>query len=429
LLDQKGIEFDFFLLDDSSRLSERQRIDNWSHNQSTAVRIVRRSDRLGYKGGNINHWLARFGDPTVYPYVLLVDADEHVPPDFAYHLLKWLTSNNFAFAQACHVGTAELRTPFQRLLHPQVECVWLHQVPAWNFSGIPPMLGHGVLLRTDILKAVGGFPNVVSEDLAFTMLLAEKGLSGVVATKVIGQEAFPESYRAYWNRRRRWIQADTEIVRKLLRNLWKSRVGLIARLCLSVRELCLTIASCYWLLLVAATLMTFFSIDKKVVLSSFAWVLLLVLLVPALPALRIKRLSIKRRILYVCTVAFVGAAVSSLNPVASGLGLLGYHEFNPTGSRHDHTGTVFSLWRVWESLSGIFFFVGGILAGNWSLAAVGFAIGCSPLMRTRWEIVTLVGGSVIFWSLILFQIYIDADRGSVPIEHLLVLVGLTINLI
>ena len=422
LLDQEGIEFDVFVLDDSTEISEKKRIDDWA--VIRGIRVIRRSSRAGYKGGNVNYWLAHLGDPAVYPYVLLVDADEHIPVDFTQRLLECLTSGQYAFAQGCHLGTAELCTPFQVLLHPQVECEWLHQVPARNLSGTPPMLGHGVLLRTESLIAVGGFPNLVSEDLGLTILLAEKGLTGVIATNVIGREEFPRSYQVYWKQRRRWIQSDAEVVRKMLRKLWQSRVSWLARLDLSVRELRLPIVSAYWLLLFTVAVSGFLARTKNLVLPPLAWAFLPFLLVPALPALGIQRLSLMKRILYVCTATFVGAATSSLHPVASLQGLLGYRSFESTGSRHSPTGSLHFLF--WELFSGFVFFTGGLLANNWSLGAVGFAIGSSPLMRTRWETLTLAVGVIVFWMLILYQIHVDITNEFLPIEHVLVLVGLAI---
>lgn len=429
LLEQQGIEFDVFVLDDSTQVSERKRIDDWIRNQNNAVRVVRRSDRSGYKGGNVNHWLTRFGDPVIYPFLLILDADEHVPADFARRLLECITSGQYAFAQGCHLGIAELRTPFQALLHPQVECEWLHQVPAWNLFGISPMLGHGVLLRTQSLKAVGGFPDLVSEDLALTIVLAEKGLSGVIATDVIGYEEFPRSYRSYWKRRRRWILADAEVVRKMLRRLRQSHVGCLARLALSARELRLSTASAYWILLLTVAVSGFLVPVNNPVLSPFAWALLPFLLLPALPALTIKRLSFVRRALYVCTVTFVGAATSSLHPIASLQGFLGCRYFEPTGSRHNQAGITLSLFAFWELSSGGVFITSGILSSNWPLVAVGFAIGCSLFMRSRWETQTLAVGVSVFWILLPFQIYVDVSNGFLPIEHLLVLTGLAVNLI
>lgn len=429
LLAQVGITGEVFILDDSTQLAEQQAIDAWARAQDGVMRVVRRADRTGYKGGNINHWLASYGDPTVYPYVLLVDADEQLPPDFTQRLLATLTAGPYVFAQGCHLGTAELDTPFQALLHPQVECEWLHQVPARNLSRTPPMLGHGVLVHTASLQAVGGFPPFVSEDLALTLRWAVQGHAGIIAPHVMGYEAFPRDYCAYWRRRRRWIQADAEVVRKLLRLLWQQCPSWVACLDLSARELRLPLASAYWMLLVLLAVTGLCGARTHVMVAPAAWSLLPLLLVPALPALGSPRLRLTQRIFYLCTMTFVGAATSALHPLASWQGLTGQCAFEPTGSRQPQTGLGSGLWLWWEIGSGVLCIVGGLWAGNWALVAVGCAMGSSPGLRTRWETAALAVGSALFWLLVLSQIYVDISKGGLPIEHLLALVGLAILLL
>ena len=84
LLDQHGVRFDLYILDDSTDAELQAAVDAWARQQSRTVHVVRRSDRRGHKAGNLNHWLATCGDPARYRYALLVDADEHVPPDFRF---------------------------------------------------------------------------------------------------------------------------------------------------------------------------------------------------------------------------------------------------------------------------------------------------------------------------------------------------------
>lgn len=425
LLGQEGPECDLFILDDSTRTSVRKRIDDWVCGRNEAVRVVRRLGRSAYKGGNVNHWLDQVkGLAAQYRWALLADADEHLPRDFTHRLLGYLESGDHAFAQGCHLGTAELHTLFQALLHPEVECEWLYHVPARNL-GIPPMLGHGVLLRLESMMVVGGFPDLVSEDLALTILLARKGLTGIVAPDIVACEEFPRSYRAYWTRKRRWIQADAEIVRKMLGKLWQIPAGLLPRLDFAVRELRLLVMSAQWMLASTMAAVAIFGHEADVLLPPSAWLLLPCALIPALPALAIARLTPTRRILYVATQAFVGAATSSLHPIASVHGLLGKQHFEPTGGAPGHMRSGDSLpWSVWEAFSALLFIIGGFVGANLALVSVGFAVGCSPWMRTRWEGEVLVGGTMIFWWLMLTQVYVDLKNGSVPIDHIVVFLGL-----
>ena len=83
---------------------------------------------------------------------------------------------------------------------------------------------------------------------------------------------------------------------------------------------------------------------------------------------------------------------------------------------------------IWEVSSGLVLFLGGLTTMNLPLVALGTAIASSPLMRTKLENVTLIGGTCLFWSLIFTQVYIDASSQSVPIEHILAVVGITVTL-
>ena len=416
------------MLDDSSDSDEKTRVDVWAASHKD-VRIVRRSHRMGYKGGNINHWLENFGAPIQYPFVLVIDADETVPPDFTLGLLRRIASGNYSFVQGCHIGVAQIRTRFQAIFHLQVECEWFYQVPGMNILGSPPMLGHGVLIRTESLREVGGFPNVISEDLGLTILFAEKGLTGIVEPASVGLEEFPSSYEAYWKRRRRWIQADAEIVRRLLRKLWYAHIPWTARLTLVVREMRLPLASAYWFVLSVTALSGVLDVKTGYSMSPYGWALLIDLMGPSLPSLLVARLPILSRLRYVVAMPFLGLAASALHPPASVAGLLGRGHFMPTGSRITEGDTRLRFYSIWEIASGLLYLSGGLAGANYALVAVGFAVVFSPILRTCLGSKFLATGVAVFWGLLSFQIVLDVAQGSMPVEHLFALVGLTINLI
>lgn len=429
LLWQEGVDFDIFILDDSTRSAEHRRIEEWCRAQAKPITIVRRAHRTGFKSGNINHWLTHVGDAHVYPYMLVIDADEHIPSDFARALLHHLIASDRAFVQACHLGTATLTTRFQRSLHPQVMSEWLYQVPARNVVGIPPMLGHGALLRTESVQRAGGFPDLVSEDLALTLRLAEIGQRGIVAVDVVGYEGFPPTYVAYWKRRQRWIRADAELVRKMLATWWRSAVGWGGKIDLSLRELRLPVASLYWLLLMymAATSALGGWRESAEVLPASVWACFPLAVVPALPVLTSGRIGFRQRMRYLCVMPFVGAATIPLHPVATVQGVAGIRGFEPTGSPDGRKET--RWWSIWEALTACMLCIGGAQSANLLLIAIGFACGCSPLLRSHREDLVLVIGSYVFWVLLVYQAGIDVMCGVVPVAHPLALVGLALTLV
>lgn len=289
------------------------------------------------------------------------------------------------------------------------------------------MLGHGALLRTQSVIAAGGFPAFVSEDLALTILMTETAQTGCTVPGAVAGEEFPPSYRAYWQRKRRGIRADAEVVRVLGRRLLSGRVRRVARLDLAIRELRLPIAAVQWLLLSSIAVAGIHRGPDSASLPAGLWALLPCFLVPALPALGIGRLTAAERCRFIAARTFVGAATSALHPIALVLGLLGRQRFDPTGAGPlEGTGKRW-LWTLWELGSAALFVVGGVLGDNRCLAAVGLAVGCSPIMRSRLENSGLLLGASGFWVLVLTQIWADVDQGSTSAEHLLALVGLLVT--
>lgn len=425
LLHQEAIDFDFFILDDSTQTNERTRVDAWASRQSRSITVVRREDRKGYKGGNINNWLQKFGDPKTYPYILLVDADEHLTVRFTETLLRRIEHTNYAFVQAVHYATAELTTTFQKVLHMQVTVDQLYQMPAWNLVGIVPLIGHGVILKTDALKKVGGFPDVVSEDLALTIRLAEIGLYGYVVSDVVGYEVFPRDYKSYWRRRRRWVEADTEMLRKFLPTIWQSKIKLLAKWYFTVREFRLPLLSSYWILCAMISSLAIAGASTELILSPWWWLVAPIVLIPSAPALLLKTRPFLQRVLYMTTIPILGLAASNITIPAVLVGIKGKLRFDATGSRAIQKVNMVNGWVLWDLLSGALFLTGGVLSGNGILVAVGLAVFFSPLLRTRAALPLFMAMKLAFWILIMATVITDVSYGSVPLEHLLLVVGLS----
>lgn len=426
LLGQKGICFTLFILDDSTTPECRDAIDKCAAARPDIITVVRRQNRRGFKGGNLNHWLHNFADPKQYPFFLVVDADERLPPTFACNLLTTMSRGSWAFVQAAHSGRAETSSFLQKMCNLQVDCIWFYEVPARQVLGLAPSLGHGILFRTNAVLSVGGFPPVVSEDLALTIRLAQQGLFGLYAFDVVGYEAFPPSYSAYWRRRRRWIQADAEIVCKFLLALWRSKLPLAIRLDLILRETRLAIASLQWVLLALVSVLSVSSHQEQTTLPLVTHTVAVIWLMPILVSLFLQGPTVIQKTRFLFFAPFLGMATSAINPLASIAGLMGRAHFDPTGMRVGTTNPVYYL--LWETLSGAFFFMSGITSCNFTLAAAGLAVICSPLMRSKYEVPVLTAGALVFWTLIAAQIFVDAANGATSLLVVVALVGLTLTL-
>jgi cellulose synthase/poly-beta-1,6-N-acetylglucosamine synthase-like glycosyltransferase len=199
-----------YLLDDSSDADIRARIDHFAAKHRDRVRVVRRPIRTGMKAGNLNHALANFAKE---PYFAIVDADEVLPRDFLAKLAPRLEADpGCAFVQANHIAQTNNTTRLARDMGIGVDIHWRWYQPLRNRYGFVMFLGHGALLRRSSWEHVGGFPELVSEDLAYALALREKGYYGFFADDVVCIEEFPESVRAFRVRHAKWTRGTCEFL-------------------------------------------------------------------------------------------------------------------------------------------------------------------------------------------------------------------------
>jgi cellulose synthase/poly-beta-1,6-N-acetylglucosamine synthase-like glycosyltransferase len=197
-----------FLLDDSSSEHIRREVDAFHNQFQNRTTVVRRNSRDNFKAGNVNHALATCIDG--YDYVLLADADERLPPDFITTALEEF-SDGVGFVQAIHrCYVPNHASSFQRDFHWIIDAMWQYYQGYRNHFGLTSCLGHGVLIDTALLRKIGSFPPIVSEDLAFTMRAREAGHCGFFTDRTTAHEAFPQHVAAYRKRLFRWIKADFE---------------------------------------------------------------------------------------------------------------------------------------------------------------------------------------------------------------------------
>lgn len=210
-----------YILDDGSDPANRARIDEFAARYPECVRIVRRGDRKAYKAGNLNHAL---GGVAREPYFALVDADEILPPDFLKVLVpRLLAMPDCGFIQATHRCNPRTSSSLARDLGPGVDSHWRWYHPLRNEYGFVMLLGHGALVRRQAWVDAGGFPELVSEDLAFALRAREAGWRGRFAADVVCYEEFPESVRAFRVRHMKWTRGTCEFLARESRRLLRSR--------------------------------------------------------------------------------------------------------------------------------------------------------------------------------------------------------------
>jgi len=182
-----------FVLDDSTDPGKIAEVDAFAGRFPDKVTVVRRGTRDGYKAGNVNSALRNY--VKGYPYFALVDADGVIPPDFVAKLTPYFgLDERIAFVQGSHSPHPVQKSRFAQDLAEGILPLWTVYFPPKNKYGFVVFLGHGGIIRRDVWEQAGGFPEVVSEDLAFSTKIREMGYTGYFVPGVVSLEDFPESY-------------------------------------------------------------------------------------------------------------------------------------------------------------------------------------------------------------------------------------------
>jgi cellulose synthase/poly-beta-1,6-N-acetylglucosamine synthase-like glycosyltransferase len=252
-LAQEYPAFTLYVLDDSTDREYQRRIDRFAAEHPGRVRVVRRVDRAGFKAGNINHAMASVVQEPVFA---LVDADEILPPSFLSELVpRLLGKPDCGFVQANHRCNPASANPLQEAMGVGIDIHWRWYQPLRNRYGFVMLLGHGALIRRRCWEEVGGFPEIVSEDLAFAIRLRERGWRGQFAEDVICFEDFPESIRAFRIRHMKWTRGTCELLSREFGRLLRSRrISLVEKLDILFPTLSLPLALFYFLFIVNANL-------------------------------------------------------------------------------------------------------------------------------------------------------------------------------
>jgi cellulose synthase/poly-beta-1,6-N-acetylglucosamine synthase-like glycosyltransferase len=247
-----------YILDDSSDPAFRTMVDAFAERHRERVQVVRRADRRGFKAGNLNNGLTNVA--TTEPYFALVDADEILPEDFLRRTVPTLEADeSIGFVQCNHRSNPESTSPLAKYMGVGIDIHWRWYQPLRNRYGFVMLLGHGAVIRRECWQAAGGFPNLVSEDLAFALAVRKLGWRGYFEEDVVCFEDFPETVRAFRVRHMKWTRGTCEFLQKEMRSMLRSKeISLVEKCDILFPTLNLPLSLFYFL----------FVVDANIVLAS-----------------------------------------------------------------------------------------------------------------------------------------------------------------
>lgn len=189
---QQYPNYRLFILDDSADPDYQHRIDNFQANYADKVTVIRRKGREGFKAGNINHAMRQV--PREYEYFSISDADTLLPPDYIRNLFPYIADPKVAFVQAQLQSNQNTNTSFARYFAINTDIHFQHYAVTKNLYGFVMWYGHAALMRRDVYDLLGGFPEIATEDLAYSMIAKEHGFEGIYCDDVVCLEDFPPTY-------------------------------------------------------------------------------------------------------------------------------------------------------------------------------------------------------------------------------------------
>jgi cellulose synthase/poly-beta-1,6-N-acetylglucosamine synthase-like glycosyltransferase len=205
-----------YILDDSSSIESKIKVDEFASRYPALVKVIRRNNRHAYKAGNLNNALANMKEK----YFAIADADEILPVNFLSKTVAVMEAdNNCGFVQANHRANPNIKSKLGKALGVGIDIHWEWYQPLRNEYGFVMFLGHGALLRTECWEKIGGFPEIVSEDLGFAIRIRELGYRGYFQEDVICYEDFPETVRAFRVRHMKWTRGTSEFLSKEFKRL------------------------------------------------------------------------------------------------------------------------------------------------------------------------------------------------------------------
>lgn len=210
-----------YILDDSKDDLYKNQIDSFAAEFPNVVKVIRRSDRIGFKAGNMNNALKHHCKEK---YFAIADADEILPVDFLTKLVPDMESDpHCGFVQANHRANPNSQSALAKDMGIGIDLHWKWYQPLRNAFGFVMFLGHGALLRRKVWEEIGGFPDIVSEDLGFAIHAREAGYRGKFVEDVICYEDFPDTVRSFRVRHMKWTRGTSEFLHQKFSWLIKAK--------------------------------------------------------------------------------------------------------------------------------------------------------------------------------------------------------------
>ncbi len=211
-------EFKFYVCDDSKKPEYKKIVEHFVGEHPGKCKLIRRPTNSGFKAGNLNYAIEHH---VKEEWILLVDADQVLPPTYISDFVERLPDNDpeVAFIQAAQRSIVDGKngneggSQFQKALSPGISLYYFRDMDHRESCGFVPLLGHGAMIRRSAWTKIGKFPEIVSEDFGFALNVANKRQRGKYFKEVISYEEFPADFGSFMIRLKKFASGTAELSR------------------------------------------------------------------------------------------------------------------------------------------------------------------------------------------------------------------------
>ena len=193
--------------------------------EGVRVSVLRRGERTGFKAGNLAFGLKH----SEAPFVAVFDADFEPAPDFLRRTVPALIADSgLCFAQARWTHANRERNWLTRAQGLLLDAHFAVEQEARSRAGLPISFnGTAGVWRREAMESAGGWHgDTLTEDLDLSMRCAMKGWRGAFLADVEVPGELPETAAAWRAQQARWTKGHAQCARKLLPQVWASRMPL-----------------------------------------------------------------------------------------------------------------------------------------------------------------------------------------------------------
>ena len=224
--DRLEIQFLDDSTDETSQLAKR--LIKRYREQGIDVRYLHRSERQGYKAGNLAFGLSQ----ATGQFIAVLDADFTVDPDWLKRLVPWFADPQVGFVQSRWVHRNVEENLITRGLNVTMAGDHIVVQPA-RFQGgfLTTFLGSGGIWRKQCLEQSGGWQwDTLLEDLDMSIRAQLGGWRGIYLTDPVVYALLPYKVNTFKTQQYRWAKGGSQVFVKLAPKILTARLPLGLRL-------------------------------------------------------------------------------------------------------------------------------------------------------------------------------------------------------